>query len=173
MGIDVFGRGTYAGGQLNCNVAAAAARREGGSRPLSVSAPPLADCHSCRLLPSRRKAVCRPLSLAMHRAVGGALRTRLGVRGRGQHGDVAAAQRGALVQSWNSFGPAALPHPLHALCDGILVRLWHSSVPPGVLKHNLGAQMDAATMSAPSQPGTLVCEACPVLDSSAVLLPEC
>lgn len=29
MGIDVFGRGSYAGGQLNCNIAAAAARREG------------------------------------------------------------------------------------------------------------------------------------------------
>jgi len=29
MGIDCFGRGTYAGGQLNCSVAAAAARREG------------------------------------------------------------------------------------------------------------------------------------------------
>lgn len=29
MGIDVFGRGTFAGGQLNSNVAAAAARQEG------------------------------------------------------------------------------------------------------------------------------------------------
>ena len=29
MGIDVFGRGTYAGGQLNSYVAAAAALREG------------------------------------------------------------------------------------------------------------------------------------------------
>ena len=29
MGIDVFGRGTYAGGQLNSYVAAAAAVREG------------------------------------------------------------------------------------------------------------------------------------------------
>jgi hypothetical protein len=29
MGIDVFGRGTYAGGQLNCYVAAAAALQEG------------------------------------------------------------------------------------------------------------------------------------------------
>ncbi len=29
MGIDVFGRGTFGGGQLNCNVAAAAARQQG------------------------------------------------------------------------------------------------------------------------------------------------
>ena len=31
MGIDVFGRGTYGGGQLNSYVAAAAALKEGGS----------------------------------------------------------------------------------------------------------------------------------------------
>ncbi len=31
MGIDVYGRGTYAGGQMNSYVAAAAALREGGS----------------------------------------------------------------------------------------------------------------------------------------------
>ena len=31
MGIDVFGRGTYGGGQLNSYVAAAAALEEGGS----------------------------------------------------------------------------------------------------------------------------------------------
>ena len=33
MGIDVFGRGTYAGGQLNSYVAAAAALKEGRSDP--------------------------------------------------------------------------------------------------------------------------------------------
>ena len=32
MGIDVFGRGTYGGGQLNTHVAAAAAIREGALR---------------------------------------------------------------------------------------------------------------------------------------------
>lgn len=35
-GIDVFGRGTYAGGQLSCDVAAAAAR-DGGGLSLSAS----------------------------------------------------------------------------------------------------------------------------------------
>lgn len=39
MGIDVFGRGTYGGGQLNSYVAAAAALKEGGSNP----APPEAS----------------------------------------------------------------------------------------------------------------------------------
>ena len=33
MGIDVFGRGTYGGGELSTHVAAAAAIREGGAAP--------------------------------------------------------------------------------------------------------------------------------------------
>lgn len=33
MGIDVFGRSSYAGGELNCNIAAAAAAREGALLP--------------------------------------------------------------------------------------------------------------------------------------------
>ena len=46
MGIDVFGRGTYGGGQLNTNVAAAAAIREG----VLCLIPASSSCCSCTLL---------------------------------------------------------------------------------------------------------------------------